>query len=208
LVLGYALAVAVGPVPEGVAATRQILCLGDSLTEGYGVAKEAAYPALMEADLRSRGYKDLNVVNAGISGSTSASGAGRLKWHLKAGVVPTVLLLALGGNDGLRGVDLAAVRKNLTATIDLAKESGIKHILVAGMKMPPNYGKDYTDGYAKLFGEVAKAEGVDLLPFLLVGVAGEHGLNQADGIHPNEAGHKIVAKTVADAVAAELGPAP
>ena len=127
-----------------------------------------------------------------------------MKWLLK-GKAPSVLVLALGANDGLRGLDLKALRKNLAETIELAKKGGVGKIMLAGMMIPPSYGKTYADGFAHVFPDVAKAEGVTLLPFLLEHVAAEPKLNQPDGIHPNAAGHKIVAKTVTEALVPLLG---
>lgn len=183
------------PMTAQAAGGPRVLALGDSLTEGYGVAREAAWPALVEAELRTQGLKDAVVINAGVSGSTSASGLSRLKWHLKSKDKADVLLLALGANDGLRGLDLKATRQNLVDVIRLAKSQGMK-VMLAGMLIPPNYGKEYADSFQKLFPEVAKSEGTALIPFLLDGVAAEPKLNLPDGIHPNEAGYKIVAKTV------------
>jgi acyl-CoA thioesterase I len=198
LILLVLLLVAAGP--------RKILFLGDSLTEGYGVPAAAAYPAVIDRELKARGYKDLVIVNAGISGSTSASGVARLKWALRSEPKPFILVLALGANDGLRGVDLSATRKNLGDTLHLAKVSGIPHALLAGMLLPPNYGKEYTAGFAAMFPAVARAEGATLIPFLLEGVAADKKLNQADGIHPTVAGHLIVAKTVLKYIEPLLGP--
>ncbi len=171
-----------------------ILFLGDSLTEGLGVAPEAAYPALVEKDLKDAKLA-VKVVNGGISGSTSASGTSRLKWHLKAKERPDLVVLALGANDGLRGLSVPDMKKNLTDVVKLAKAAQLR-VLLVGMIMPPNYGKDYTDSYAKAFPDVARDEGVPLVPFLLADVGGEKTLNQADGIHPNEAGHKLLARNV------------
>lgn len=185
--------------PVDARAAARILCLGDSLTEGLGVAREAAWPALLEAELKKSGFADVVVVNGGVSGSTTASGLGRLKWHLKGATKPTLLILALGANDGLRGLELKPTRKNLEDVIRLAKTSGIP-VLLAGMRIPPNYGATYADEFFKMFGDLAKSEAVPLLPFLLEGVGGERAMNQADGIHPNEAGHKVVAATVLQAV--------
>jgi len=192
--------------PVAAAAPLKVLVLGDSLTEGYGVPKEAAFPALIEKELKAKGYKNLVVVNAGISGSTSASGVSRLKWQLKAAVKPRVLVLALGANDGLRGLDVQALKQNLTAVVHLAKQNGISKILIAGMLVPPNYGKDYATRFARVFPDVAKAESVALMPFLLDGVAADRTLNQADGIHPTAAGHKIIAHHVVKYLIPLLGP--
>jgi acyl-CoA thioesterase-1 len=178
-----------------------IICLGDSLTEGYGVAKDAAYPALLEKDLKKSGWPAVQVINAGISGSTTASGLGRLRWQLKAFEKylsekrPLVLILALGANDGLRGLDLDQTKSNLQSIIDLARKHKIK-VLLAGMQIPPNYGADYAKKFKHIFTDLSKNPDVTLLPFLLEGVAANPQLNQADGIHPNEKGHKIIAATV------------
>lgn len=169
--------------------------LGDSLTEGYGVKKENAYPALVEKKLHADGKTEWKVVNAGISGSTSASALSRVKWVSKS--QPKILFLALGANDGLRGLPNSSTKKNLQAAIHYAKEQGIK-VFLAGMMMPPNYGKEYTKSFEKIFPELAKAENIPLLPFLLQDVGGISKLNQTDGIHPNEAGHKIIATHVYD----------
>lgn len=202
-------ATATSTAPASIKApARKILFLGDSLTEGYGVAMAAAYPALIEEELKARGYLGLQVVNASISGSTSASASGRLRWTLKSPPKPAILVLALGANDGLRGVDPQATRKNLLAAVNEAQAAGIPHIIVAGMQIPTNYGKIYGDAFAAVFPDVAKTTGSTLLPFLLVGVAGERALNQNDGIHPNEAGHKILAQTVLKTLLPILGPPP
>ena len=170
-----------------------VLCLGDSLTEGYGLALDEAYPALLERRLHAEGRADVRVINAGISGSTSASGPARLRWQLRG--KPDVLLLALGANDGLRGLDLAVTRRNLDEVIRLARASGLR-VLLAGMKLPPNYGAEYTREFERMYAELAKANDVALLPFLLEGVAGRPELNLSDGIHPNARGQVIVAETV------------
>ena len=169
-----------------------ILALGDSLTEGYGIEKSNAYPAIVEAKLQSAGY-NVKVVNAGISGSTSASAPSRLRWLLKS--QPDYLFLVLGANDGLRGVDLKATENNLRTTIQLAKKANVQ-VWLAGMKMPPNYGRDYTKKFEQMFSQLAKSEKVPFLPFLLDNVAGRPELNQPDGIHPNEKGHALMAEQV------------
>ena len=177
---------------RGAESERVIVCLGDSLTEGYGLSPERAYPSLVERMLRERG-QTVRVVNAGISGSTSASAVSRLRWQLRSR--PEIVVIALGGNDGLRGVDVAATRANLSAAIDLAQESGAR-VLLAGMKLPPNYGREYTSSFEAIFPALAKQHGVALLPFLLEGVAADPALNLPDGIHPNERGTEIVARNV------------
>ncbi len=174
-----------------------VVCLGDSLTEGFSIAPESAYPPRVEAELRANGWPTVEVVNAGVSGSTTASAPGRLRWQLRR--KPDVLLLALGANDGLRGLDIEESKKNLSATIDLAQENGIV-VLLAGMRMPANYGPDYVKRFAEIFPELAREKDVALLPFLLEGVAASTELNLADGIHPNAKGYGIVARTVAEAL--------
>lgn len=179
---------------------KRILIVGDSLTAGYGVSKEAAYPAQLE-ELLKKDHPDVKVIGAGSSGSTSASAISRLKWHLKA--KPTHLILALGANDGLRGVKLESTKKNLSEAIDMAKDKKIK-VYLAGMLLPTNYGEKYRSKFKSLFAELAKEKKVEFIPFLLKGVGGQPELNLADGIHPNEKGHKIVAKTVFDALKGDL----
>jgi acyl-CoA thioesterase-1 len=177
----------------GAGAEPLVLCLGDSLTEGYGIAPENSYPRLLERRLREQGHPDARVINAGISGSTTASAVSRLRWQLKAR--PDVVILALGGNDGLRGLDLSQTRKNLADAIALAKSRGVK-VVLAGMKIPPNYGADYTRRFEALFPALARAHDVALIPFLLEGVAARPELNLPDGIHPNAAGYRIVVENV------------
>jgi acyl-CoA thioesterase-1 len=172
--------------------TQRILFLGDSLTEGYGVAESEAFPRVVEGILRSRG-KNIEIINGGVSGSTSASGESRLKWHYKTKI--DVMILALGANDGLRGLNLVETKKNLTKIIRIAKQHHSK-ILMLGVLMPPNYGKEYVLSFEKMYKEISIEERVPLMPFLLKDVAGKMELNLADGIHPNREGHKIIAKNV------------
>jgi acyl-CoA thioesterase-1 len=171
---------------------KTILFLGDSLTEGYQLAKEDAFPALIEQELK-RKYPDVKVINGGVSGATTASGLKRLGWYRK--VKPDILVLALGANDGLRGMELKESEKNLSAVIEKAQLEKMKVVLV-GMKMPTNYGEPYRSHFAKLFPALAKRYDLPLVPFLLEGVGGKTELNIADGIHPNPAGHKVMAQTV------------
>lgn len=173
-------------------AETKIVALGDSLTEGYGISDDKAYPRLLEDRLKSEG-RDVKIINAGVSGSTTASAVGRLKWQLKN--KPDILIIALGANDGLRGLPAKQIKKNLLDTIELAKKNRIK-ILFVGMKMPPNYGKKFEKEYETLFQEIAQSEKLEFVPFLLEGVAGVPKLNLADGIHPNEEGHKILSETI------------
>lgn len=173
--------------------TIKVLCLGDSLTEGYGVLPEEAYPSLLEKSLHAKGHKNVEVINAGIAGSTTASAWSRLNWQLRAN--PKILILALGANDGLRGLSLEEVHSNLERAIVLAQERGVT-VLLAGMQLPPNYGPKYTEKFRLVYANLAQKHHTALIPFLLDGVAGEKKLNQADGIHPNAAGHRLIAKTV------------
>jgi acyl-CoA thioesterase-1 len=167
-----------------------IAVLGDSLTAGLGVAAEEAFPALLEARLRREGY-DYRVVNAGVSGDTTAGGLRRVDWVLRA--KPDVVVVALGANDGLRGQPPAAMRDNLAAIIARLRASGAQ-VLLAGMLMPPNYGGEYTREFAAVYPEVARRTRVPLMPFLLDGVAAEPRVLQPDGLHPNAAGHQIIAE--------------
>jgi len=186
-------------LPSGaVQAEPVVLCLGDSLTEGYGVAPEQSYPSLLEKRLRGDGHPELRVVNAGISGSTTASAVSRLRWQLRA--KPDVVVLALGGNDGLRGLELSQTEKNLDGAITLAKSKGVR-VVLAGMKIPPNYGADYTRRFEAMYPALARKHEVALIPFLLEGVAARPELNLPDGIHPNASGYEIVVETVLESLA-------
>ncbi len=166
--------------------------MGDSLTEGYRLAKEEAYPYLIEQELKKK-HVDLKVINGGVSGSTTASAMKRLDWYFKAS--PEMMILALGANDGLRGVKPEETEKNLEAVILKAKEKGIR-VILGGIKMPPNYGKDFTKKFNAIFPELAKKHKLTFIPFLLENVAGVSKYNLPDGIHPNPDGHKIMAKNV------------
>jgi acyl-CoA thioesterase I len=171
----------------------RVLFLGDSLTAGLGVAKDAAYPALVGELLKQQGRTDVTIINGGISGATTAGAASRLQWHLKS--APHVLVLALGANDGLRGLSLDTMAKNLDDTIALALENNLC-VILAGMEIPPNYGPDYTRQFSQTFRDLAQKHGITLIPFLLESVGGERSMNQADGVHPNAAGHGEIARTV------------
>ena len=171
-----------------------IVVLGDSLTEGFGVAKEEAYPHLLEKELQRKGHS-VKVINAGISGSTSASAPSRLRWYIKAN--PEIVILALGGNDGLRGLSVKHMKKNLSKTIELAQSEKIL-ILLAGMQIPQNYGTEYTESFRNAFHELARQYQLQMIPFLLKEVGGVSSLNQADGIHPNPEGHQIIVQTVVE----------
>ncbi len=170
-----------------------IVVLGDSLTEGYGIAKEQAFPALLEKKFHDAGADQVKIINAGISGSTSSSAVGRLNWILKSH--PAVIILALGANDGLRGIDVKILKKNLEEALKKIKEAKVEAILV-GMKIPPNYGKEYSANFEKTFVELSREHQVKLIPFLLEGTAGNTDLTQPDGLHPNEKGHVIIANSL------------
>lgn len=175
------------------AAAQTVVCLGDSLTEGLGVAPERSWPSLLEQRLRADGRPALRVVNAGISGSTSASALSRLRWQLAA--KPDFLILALGANDGLRGLSLDETEKNLADAIALAKSADVA-VVLAGMQIPPNYGPEYTGRFRALFPTLAERFDVALIPFLLEGVAARPELNLPDGIHPNAEGYERVVENV------------
>lgn len=176
-------------------APKTILFFGDSLTAGYGLSTEEAFPALIGKELNRQGTK-VKVVNAGLSGETSAGGLSRIDWVLRQPV--DVFVLELGANDGLRGLPLDQTRKNLQAIVDKVKSKYPDvRIVMAGMMVPPNMGKEYTGEFKNIYPELAKKNGATLMPFLLEGVAGDEKLNLPDGIHPNVEGHKIVANNLA-----------
>lgn len=175
------------------AATRpRIVFLGDSLTAGYGLARHESVPSLIQARLNSSGY-NYEVVNAGVSGDTSAGGLSRLDWSLAGDV--KVLVVELGANDGLRGLPVAAMKDNLAQIIKRARQRGIT-VLLTGMEAPPNYGAVYTKEFRQAFQDLAQTHKVPFIPFFLQGVAGIPSLNISDGIHPNPAGARIVEATV------------
>ena len=178
-----------------------ILFLGDSLTEGLGVTKEDAFPKLVETMIQTKLKKDVTVINGGVSGSTTSDGLDRLKWYLKK--KPSIVFLALGANDGLRGFDLKQSQENLEEIIKYAQESNAK-VLLAGMLIPPNYGPKYSENFRKMYEQLKDKYKLKNMPFLLEGVAGDKELNQRDGIHPNEQGHKIIAKNVFEFIKEEL----
>jgi acyl-CoA thioesterase-1 len=165
-----------------------IVALGDSLTAGWGVTPDEAYPALLQVRLTREGFA-YRVVNAGVSGDTSAGGRRRLDWVLRAR--PEIVLVALGANDGLRGQPVGELRANLVAIVDRLRGAGVK-VLLAGMRLPPNYG-GYADEFAAAFPPAGRRATV-FVPFLLDGVAGDPALNQGDGIHPNAVGHRLIAE--------------
>ncbi len=173
---------------------KVILFFGDSLTAGYGLSPEEAFPALLETAL-NKSVKKVKVVNAGLSGETSAGGLSRIDWILRQPV--DVFVLELGANDGLRGLPIEQTRQNLQSIIDkvTSKYPNCK-IVLAGMMVPPNMGKQYTDEFKNIYPDLARKNKATLISFILEGVAGNEKLNQADGIHPNIEGHKIIANNL------------
>jgi len=170
----------------------RIVFLGDSLTAGLGLATTEAYPALIQQRLDAAGL-DYQVVNAGVSGDTSAGGLARLDWALDGDV--RILVVALGGNDALRALPVDQLKQNLATIIERAQARGIT-VVLAGMEAPPNFGRDYIVGFHKVYPELASRYHVAFVPFLLQGVAGSDTLNQRDGIHPTAEGARILADTV------------
>jgi acyl-CoA thioesterase I len=179
---------------QTVTPPKTILFYGDSLTAGYGLSVEEAFPALIGKKLLNKG-KTAKIINAGLSGETSAGGLTRIDWVLRQPI--DIFVLELGPNDGLRGLPLEQTEKNLQAIIDKVKAKNPKvKIVVAGMMVPPNIGQDYTNKFKNIFPQLAKKNNATLIPFLLQDVAGDEKLNQSDGIHPNAEGHAIVAENV------------
>ena len=179
---------AAAPVAAQVAARPRIIFLGDSLTAGYGLDLEQSVPSLIQKHLDAEGYK-YEVVNAGVSGDTSAGGLRRLEWSLDGDV--RILVVELGANDGLRGLPVAGMKQNLKTIIGKARDRGIE-VLLTGMEAPPNYGPAYTSDFRRAFRDLAAEERVAFMSFYLAGVAGNPSLNIADGMHPNPAGARIV----------------
>ncbi len=170
---------------------KVILFFGDSLTAGYGLSTEEAFPALLEKEL-NKTDKKVKVVNAGLSGETSAGGFSRIDWILRQPI--DIFVLELGANDGLRGLPIEQTRQNLQSIINKVKAKNPNcKIVLAGMMVPPNMGKQYTDEFRNIYPNLARKNNATLIPFILDGVAGIEKLNQADGIHPTPEGHKIIA---------------
>jgi acyl-CoA thioesterase-1 len=175
-------------------AQKTILFFGNSLTAGYGIEQEDSFAGLTQARLDSLQI-DYRVINGGLSGETTAGGLSRLDWFLED--EPTIFVLELGGNDGLRGIIPSESKKNLLGIIEKVQTKYPEtKIILAGMQIPPNMGQEYTDEFKKIYPQIATEKNVTLIPFLLEGVAGNPNLNLPDGIHPTEAGHKIVSETI------------
>jgi acyl-CoA thioesterase-1 len=173
-------------------AQRTLVFLGDSLTAGYGLARQEAFPSLVEARIRAAGL-DWKVVNAGVSGDTSAGARARLDFIFRQ--KPRLIFLCIGSNDGLRGLPVAELEQNLRAILDRARKEGAR-VILAGAMLPENYGQEYREAFRSLYPRLAKEYRLPFLPFLLAGVAMNPGLNQEDGIHPNAQGARRVADTV------------
>lgn len=180
------------PNPEAGGSRPKVVALGDSLTIGLGLLESQAYPAVLQKTIDAEGY-DFEVENAGVSGDTSAGGLRRLDWALQGDV--RILIVALGGNDALRGLSVVEMKGNVSAIIERARNRGVT-VILAGMEAPPNYGQEYAVAFRQAYQDLARQHRVLLVPFLLDGVAGVPELNQADGIHPNERGAQIIADTL------------
>ena len=190
-----------GASDEAASDTVTVVFFGDSLTAGYGLGRpdRDAYPALLERAWRDDGLT-VRVVNAGVSGETSAGGLRRVDWIVQR-TPPDVFVLALGANDGLRGTSVDAMRDNLAATLDAVREAAPDaRLVLAGMEALPNYGQSYTRSYREVFPDVAEDADAARIPFLLDGVAGNAALNQADGVHPTAEGQRRIAETVGEVV--------
>jgi acyl-CoA thioesterase I len=174
--------------------TFKIVFIGDSLTEGYGVSNVNSYPYLIRNKFVAKNIS-VNVVNAGTSGATSASALSKMRWQLRSQVKPDLMVVALGANDGLRGINTKTTKSNIIKAIRYALAKKIQ-VILAGMLIPPNYGSNYTKEFAGMYPEIAKKLNIPLIPFLLEGVAGNKKLNLIDRIHPNEKGYVVIADNI------------
>lgn len=179
---------------QGTTTVKTLLFYGDSLTAGYGLSPEEAFPALIEKKIQQQD-KSWKVINAGLSGETTAGGLSRIDWVLRQPI--DIFILELGANDGLRGLPVEQTKRNLQSIIDKtrAKNPNVK-IVIAGMMVPPNMGPEYTEEFKSVYPELAKKNKATLIPFILEGVGGNEKLNLPDRIHPNTEGHKIVAENI------------
>lgn len=190
LLLFGATLLAVGtPAPDD---RPRIVAFGDSLTAGLGVGANESYPAQLQRRLDDLGYH-YRVINAGVSGDTTAGGVRRVSWVLSS--KPALVILELGGNDGLRGFSLEQTKSNLREIIQRLQQAGVT-VVLAGMKLPPNYGPEYTKGFEAIYPTLAKEYRLSLIPFFLEGVAASSSLNQADGIHPTKEGYRIIVEQI------------
>lgn len=182
------------PVSPSPPPVKHIVCFGNSLTAGYGLDLSEAYPALIQTKIDSL-HLPYKVINAGLSGETTAGGNSRVSWILKQPV--DIFVLELGGNDGLRGIPLEETEKNLQQILDkVTQKYPAAKLMLAGMRVPPNMGKQYSEKFHAIFVRLAKSNKIAFIPFLLEGVGGVPALNQGDGIHPTAEGQKIVAENV------------
>jgi len=188
----FFIAILVSFFTNSTAFAKKLYFLGDSLTEGYGVAQEAAFPQLVQ-DKFKKDKSTWEIKASGSSGSTSAATLSRLKWVVKD--KPDVVFILMGSNDGLRGLKIEETEKNLANTLIWAKKNKIR-IILGQLHVPPNYGKKYSKNFSEIFPRLAKKYNIELAPFLLNQVAGVAKLNQPDGIHPNEKGHQIIADNI------------
>ena len=177
------------PAAEEQPSQLTILALGDSLTEGLGVASDANYPAQLEASLQERGYKDAKVINSGLSGETSTGLVNRLDWVLQT--KPDVTILTIGANDAMRGIDVATIEANIRTAVQRLQDNG-STVILGGMQIYDNLGSDYVQSFAAIYPRVAKDMNVTLIPFFLEGVGGDPKLNQADAIHPTKEGYAVI----------------
>ena len=187
-------------VAQTKSSSKKLVILGDSLTEGYGVSKLSAFPSLLEKKL-NQGSQKWEVLNSGVSGSTTASAVSRVRWMLNN--KPDIVFIILGANDGLRGLKTNQSEKNLAEAIELSQKEGVK-VILGGLYTPPNYGKSYAEEFQTMYSKLAKKYKVHLVPFILEKVAGDSKLNQVDGIHPNEAGHKVISETIYNSIKDQL----
>ena len=203
-VIAVVIAAFVAGLSPAVAATTRILAFGDSLTAGYGLPPKAGFTDRLEAKLRGEGL-DVDVINAGVSGDTTTDGLARLDWTLAD--KPDLVILELGANDMLRGIDPKLVRANLDAMLGKIRASGAK-VLLAGMQAEANWGADYQRRFDRIYPELARERGVPLYPFFLDGVAMDPKLNQPDGLHPNEQGIAVLVDRIAPVIARLIGGPP
>lgn len=189
-------------LPARAQEQKRLLVLGDSLTAGYGLPKAQAFPARLEAALRAEGVA-VGVIDAGVSGDTSAGGLARLDWAI-GNPPPGYAIVELGANDGLRGLSPAAMEQNLDAILTRLKAKGVR-VLLAGMRAPPNLGRDYVAEYEAVFPRLARKHDAVFYPFFLEGIAADATLNQRDGLHPNAAGVEAIVQRILPSVRQLLG---
>lgn len=189
-------------IPTSLVSSPRILAIGDSLTEGYGVAKSQNYISLLQEMLIKEGYPKLNIINAGTSGATSAFGVRTLRFQLKR-QKPDLIIYALGSNDALRGIEVTETYKNIEDALLIAKKH-MTPVILCALKAPPNYGKLFGIKFEQIYPNLAQKYSTTLMPFFLANVAGKKNLNLADGIHPNPEGHKVIAKEFQPIILNEL----